>query len=86
MLKRQLERELPSPTELDSASYRELIRIGFERGLVQVVQPWFEFRELRKITSHTYARDKAQKVAAGAAVLLQHAQTLLQTLEHRNHG
>jgi nucleotidyltransferase substrate binding protein (TIGR01987 family) len=86
MLKRQLERDLPSPADLDAASYRELIRIGFERGLLQAVQPWFEFRELRNITSHTYARDKAQKVAAGAAVLWQHAQALLQALEDRNRG
>ena len=86
MLKRQLEREVPSPSDLDGASYRELFRLGHERGLVSAVEPWFEFRELRNIIAHTYARDKALKVAAGAPVLLAQARALLSAIEARNHG
>lgn len=85
MLKRQLEREMPSPSDLDGASYRELFRVGHERGLVAAVEAWFEFRELRNITSHTYARDKALKVAAGAPALLDQARALLSAIEARNH-
>ena len=59
MLKRQLEREQVNPEELDGMSYRELFRLGHERGLLAQDAPWFEFRELRNITSYTYARDKA---------------------------
>jgi len=86
MLKRQLEREMPSPSELDGLSYRELFRLGHERGLVTAVEPWFEFRELRNITANTYARDKALKVAAGAPALLSQARALLGAIEARNHG
>ena len=86
MLKRQLEREVPSPSELDSLSYRELFRLGHQRGLVTATEPWFGFRELRNITAHTYSRDKAQKVAAGAPALLAEAQALLSAIESRNHG
>lgn len=85
-LKRQLEREVPSPAELDSMSYRDLIRLGHERGLLAEVVPWFEFRELRNIAPHTYAREKAAKVAAGASALLAQAQGLLGVVEARNHG
>lgn len=85
MLKRQLEREMPSPSELDGASYRQLFRLGHERGLVAAVEPWFEFRELRNITAHTYAREKALKVAAGAPSLLEQARSLLSIIEARNH-
>ena len=85
-LKRQLEREVPSPSDLDGASYRELFRLGQERGLIAAVQPWFEFRELRNITAHTYARDKALKVAAGAPLLLAQARALLSAVQARNHG
>lgn len=85
MLKRQLEREMPSPSNLDGASYRELFRTGHERGLVTNVESWFEFRELRNITDHTYARDKALKVAAGAPLLLAQARALLSAIEARNH-
>ena len=86
MLKRQLEREVPSPSDLDGSSYRELFRLGHQRGLIPAVEPWFEFRELRNITAHTYARDKAHKVAAGAPALLAQAQALLSAIESRNHG
>ena len=86
MLKRQLEREVPSPSELDGASYRDLFRLGHQRGLVTATEPWFEFRELRNITAHAYSRDKAQKVAAGAPALLAEAQALLSAIESRNHG
>ena len=86
MLKRQLERELPSPSEIDGSSYRELFRLGHQRGLINDVAPWFEFRELRNITAQTYARDKALKVAAGAAPLQAQARILLGAIEARNHG
>ena len=86
MLKRQLERELVNPEELDGMSYRELFRLGHERGLLAQVAPWFEFRELRNITPHTYARDKAAQVAAGAIDMLLHARSLLSALEARNRG
>ena len=86
MLKRQLEREVPSPAALDGASYRELFRFAHQRGLIPTVEPWFEFRELRNITAHTDARDKARKVAAGAPVLLAQARALLSTIEARQHG
>ena len=86
MLKRQLEREVPSPSELDGLSYRELFRLGHERGLVTTIDAWFEFRELRNITAHTYSREKADKVAASAPALLGAAQALLTAIESRNHG
>lgn len=86
MLKRQLERELPSAAQADSASYRELIRLGHERGLIGQVEPWFEFRELRNITAHTYSLDKALKVVAGAEPFLAQARALLAVIEVRNRG
>ena len=86
MLKRQLEREVPSPSELDGSSYRDLFRLGHQRGLIAAVEPWFEFRELRNITAHTYARDKAQKVASGAPALLAQARAMLSAIESRNHA
>ena len=86
MLKRQLESELPSSADLDGASYRELFRLGYQRGLVSAIEPWFAFRELRNITAHTYALDKALRVAAGGPLMLLHARALLATLESRNNG
>ena len=36
MLKRQLEQELPSSEELDQLPFKEVIRVGAERGLIRV--------------------------------------------------
>ncbi|MRR36895.1 nucleotidyltransferase [bacterium] len=77
MLKRQLEQELPSSEELDHLPFKEIIRIGAERGLIGAPERWFDYRDKRNITSHTYNEQKAREVygvlndsAADAADLL----------------
>lgn len=77
MLKRQLEQELPSSDELDHLPFKEIIRIGAERGLLDRPECWFDYRDKRNITSHTYDEKKAREVyavlndfAADAAQLL----------------
>jgi nucleotidyltransferase substrate binding protein (TIGR01987 family) len=64
MLKRQLEREVPSPSEVDSWSFRHLFRVAGERGLVDDVEAWFDWRDKRNITSHLYDEKKAREIAA----------------------
>ena len=81
MLKRQLELELPNPTEVDGYSYRQLFRIAAERGLVQNVEAWFDYRERRNITSHTYDEEKAAKVFEALPAFAGHAEELLSSLK-----
>jgi len=81
MLKRQLEQELPNPSEVDGFSYRHLFRIGAERGLVQDVEAWFDYRERRNITSHTYDEVKAAKVFEALPAFAGHAAELLACLK-----
>lgn len=84
MLKRQLELELPNPTEVDGYSYRQLFRIAAERGLVQNVEAWFDYRERRNITSHTYDEEKAAKVFEALPAFAGHAEELLSSLKERS--
>lgn len=81
MLKRQLEQELPNPTEVDSFSYRYLFRVGAERGLVQDVEAWFDYRERRNMTAHTYDQEKAAKVFEVLPAFAGHAADLLAHLK-----
>ena len=81
MLKRQLEQELPNPSEVDGYSYRHLFRIGAERGLVQDVEAWFDYRERRDITSHTYDEEKAARVFEALPAFAEHAEELLACLK-----
>lgn len=62
MLKRQLEQELPASAELDHLPFKEIIRIGAERGLIMAPERWFDYRDKRNITSHTYNEQKAREV------------------------
>lgn len=84
MLKRQLELELPNPSEVDGFSYRHLFRIGAERGLVQDVESWFDYRERRNITSHTYDEVKAARVFEALPAFAGHAEELLAKLKESN--
>lgn len=85
MLRRQLELEADSPIDVDQASFRELLRIAAEKGLIDDVEAWFGFRQMRNITAHTYDHAKAQQVYAATQGFLTHARDLLARLEAR-HG
>lgn len=84
MLKRQLEADAASPSEVDQYSFRDLLRTAAEKGLIHHVEDWFEFRQQRNITSHTYDEKKAQSVFAAAIRFQQEASKLLQELKRRN--
>lgn len=63
MLKRFLEATEPNPASLDEMSFNEIIRKGFERGLLKSeLADWKEFHKDRGTTSHTYNENKAQDV------------------------
>jgi nucleotidyltransferase substrate binding protein (TIGR01987 family) len=64
MLKRRLELDLPTPAEVDGYSFKQLLRVGGERGLVADVAAWFDYREKRNLTSHTYDDRRAEEVYA----------------------
>ncbi len=83
MLKRQLEQELPSSTELDTVSYKALIRIGAERGLIADPSRWFDYRLMRNISSHTYNMEKARQVYKISRPFFESSKALLIALEGR---
>ena|ERR1700733_1531938 len=66
LIRRNLERMAASPGEIDEMDFRTLMRTAAEKGLVDDPLPWFQFREKRNITSHTY--DEAQALDVLAAM------------------
>jgi nucleotidyltransferase substrate binding protein (TIGR01987 family) len=61
-IRRYLETTEASSESIDALSYRDLIRVAYEKDLVHSPEAWFSFREKRNITSHTYNDDKAELV------------------------
>ncbi len=84
MLKRQLALESASPEELDFSSFRGLLRTATEKGLIENIEVWFEYRQMRNMTSHTYDHEKAQKIYEMPRGFLNDASNLLNKLEQRD--
>ena len=72
------------PVEIDQLSFKDLFRTGGEKGLIDKVDAWFEYRRLRNITAHTYDEGKADDVFNAAGRFLKDARSLLRVLEKLN--
>ena len=84
MLKRQLELEMPSSSEVDGFSFRQLIREGHERGLIQDPEAWFVYRDQRNMAVEAYDNAKAESVYRTVSPFLQDTQKLWQCLQGRS--
>jgi len=84
MLKRRLEMDVPSPEFIDAMSFREMIREGAERGMIGDPLAWFEYRQKRNLTTHTYDEAVANDVYLAAVAFASDAQALLAALLQRN--
>lgn len=66
LLRRYLEEANATPGLVREMSFNELIRLGYETGLLQAeLLTWKHFRQNRGTTSHGYDEDKAQEVYEG---------------------
>lgn len=84
MLKRMIELESSSPSEVDEGNFRDLLRTAGEKGLIADVEAWFRYRKMRNITAHTYDHQKAQQVYQHSLGFIVDARALLAALERRN--
>ena len=84
MLKRMIELESSSPTEVDESNFRDLLRTAGEKGLIADVEAWFKYRKMRDITAHTYDHQKAHQVYQDSLGFIVDARALLAALERRN--
>lgn len=85
MLKRQLREELANQAELDTWSFRQMIRVAGERRLIADAKAWFDYREKRNLTSHAYDERKANQVFAVLPRFAKDAADLFSRLQAR-HG
>jgi nucleotidyltransferase substrate binding protein (TIGR01987 family) len=69
--------------ELETAAFRDRLRMAWEAGLLPSVDIWLDFRHLRNETSHTYDEAKATKVYAAIPSFLDAAREVLETLESK---
>ena len=85
MLKRYLEETEASPSEIDTSTFQNLIRLGSERALLRSDwRQWKTYRQARTDSSHTYDAAKAEAVFAVAHDFLGEARALLDALKRRS--
>ncbi|WP_375380929.1 nucleotidyltransferase substrate binding protein [uncultured Sphingomonas sp.] len=73
-----------SPSQVDHLGFRDMVRTAAEMGLVDDPRTWFEYRDMRNKTSHTYDEKKAREVLAKAPKLLADARALLARIDAAN--
>lgn len=83
LLKRRLEQDAASATAIDALSFKDLIRVGAERGFIRDPEAWFAYRLNRNLTSHIYNKARADAVYATALRFFDDAQNLLDRLSAR---
>ena len=84
ILRRYLRSTAASEDEIDSLSYKELIRHAGERKLLRGgVLEWLDFRQARNDTVHTYNEIRATEVAAAAKEFAEEARVLFDNLSRR---
>nr|WP_314740453.1 HI0074 family nucleotidyltransferase substrate-binding subunit [uncultured Haemophilus sp.] len=84
MLKRQLKRIASNDLDIDSAEFRDVLRLSVQYGLIERMEDWLDYRKMRNITSHTYDESKAQQVYNGISDFLESSRFLLNQLKQRN--
>jgi len=85
-MKRQLEEVAAVPSSVDEMTFMQVIRAAAEAGLISDVSRFREYREARNITSHSYDRTKAERIAAELPRFASDVAELLAALEARNRG
>ncbi len=83
-MKRQLEQIVPVPAAVDEMTFMQVVRASAEAGLVADVSRFHDYREARNITSHSYDRHKAERIAAELPRFAQDVEALLEQLQARN--
>jgi len=81
-IERELEGRMAAEI-LEGFNFRTFIRAAWEAGLVERLEDWDRFRELRNTTSHTYDDAKAAMVFAALPDFARAVKHLLARMEER---
>ena len=81
MLKRFLEHSQPDASIIDQFTYRDLLRLAAEIGLIDSVENWFIFRDARNNTSHAYDEAKSLEIFKVILKFILCTQKLIDNLE-----
>lgn len=83
-MRRQLSEGTLTDEELKAMSFRDMLRVAADSGLIAEPIPWDTYRKIRNITSHIYSVNKANKVLSVVDDFLTDVRFLVAELARRN--
>lgn len=84
MIKRQLKVIAIADDFVETESFMDILRQALKYGLIDDMNSWIAYRQMRNITSHTYDQNKAMLVYEQISDFLLSSQFLLEQLRKRN--
>ena len=84
MIKRQLKVIAIADDFVEAESFMDILRQALKYGLIDDMNSWVAYRQMRNITSHTYDQNKAMLVYEQISDFLLSSQFLLEQLRKRN--
>lgn len=81
MLRRVLAQRSDSKSRIVDLSFNDLLRKSADAGLLAGIDTWKRWRELRNLTSHTYAEARAIEVSGQCESFLIDANALVAELQ-----
>ena len=84
MIKRQLKVIAIADDFVEAESFMDILRQALKYGLIDDMNSWITYRQMRNITSHTYDQNKAMLVYEQISDFLLSSQFLLEQLRKRN--
>lgn len=84
MIKRQLKVIAIADDFVEAESFMDILRQALKYGLIDDMNSWVAYRQMRNITSHTYDQNKAMLVYEQISDFLLSSQFLLEQLRRRN--
>jgi len=86
-LQRYLQQHEAEPGEVDRLSFNDLVRRGYETGLLAAeLVVWKQFRHNRNLSSHAYDENKAREVYKGIPAFLTQAELFYAEVEKRQNA
>lgn len=84
MMKRQLKLMAIAEDLVEPDHFRDILRDAAKFGLIQDIDAWVSYRQMRNITSHTYDQDKAMAIYSRISDFLVSSGYLLAQLDKWN--
>ena len=83
-IRRQLRESVVSTEELKTMYFRDMLRVAADSGLIADPVSWFDYRDVRGISSHLHDEEKTNQVLSALNDFIKDVNFLLDEITRRN--